>query len=767
MLIINRKIALFWGCLMLISFPALAVTEAGEIVRQEKKSPDANVYITNNITDLGNITATDTQSEDTDEVIDFSADEMINDDEAQIITAQGNVEILYSGMKMTTDKVIYNQNADTLTAMGNVKIYTQDGSIIESDSAALSDNMTIGEMNNIKVLMRDKSHVTAKYFVKKNNRTKVMRKATYTACDVCEGKSPIWHISAHKVQHNEDAKNVYYNHALVYFKSVPFFYTPFLTHPDPTVKRRSGLLAPTIGSSNYLDAYFQPRFFWAVNDQTNILFSPIYSTEKDIVWNGGFSHYFTNAFVDVSGSYLDDNPDKNDKYYKNRPKHRGHLFAHARADINDYWRMTTNINYTSDYIYLKDLDLPHQDDAWLVSDIKFERFSGRDYVSIESYYYKLLSYNLHRRNVRQFRNLDDKKPFVAPLVEAEIYSDPKIWGSYFKNNFSTASVYHQNGSQTQRLTSINAWELPYTTSFGDKYRFVTSVKSDAYYVNRYPYQNNDTYTGTTARIFPQAGVEWHLPFIRATETSRQIVEPVIVGVVAPDGGNKVEKIPNEDSEDVYLDDTNVLDLDRYAGYDRNDTGSRISYGMRWNSYGNIFGKTSAFIAQSFERKRDSSFIQGLDNQDTTHFSDLVGRINASPNKYLSLNYRFRLDKDNLNAKYSELGAKIGPSLLSFDASYIFLQGNTYYNDTYSERKELYTSLSSEISQYWKVKIYNLKDLTKKHRGRLEHGGSVIYDDECFTMDLTFKKYNTSNPNLDNDYELGLTFSLKTIGSFGS
>lgn len=31
------------------------------------------------------------------------------------------------------------------------------------------------------------------------------------------------------------------------------------------------------------------------------------------------------------------------------------------------------------------------------------------------------------------------------------------------------------------------------------------------------------------------------------------------------------KIPNEDSQDVELDDTNILDLDRYAGYDRNDS----------------------------------------------------------------------------------------------------------------------------------------------------------------------------------------------------
>lgn len=738
---------------------AFVVPEAGEFRTKEETHPSAEMYVSNNIADFKTV-ADKPNANAEDEPIDFSADEMTNDDKNNIITASGNVEIKYEEMRLLTDKLVYDENADTVTALGNVILYAADGSVINGDKIVLSENMSVGDMFNIKAFLKDKSLVTAKSFRKKNNHTKVMRKASYTACDVCEGKSPLWQIKASKVQHNEETQNVYYNHALVYFKRIPIFYTPFMTHPDPTVKRRSGLLAPTIGSSSFLDAYIQPRYFWAVNDQTNVLFSPIFSTNKNPVWSGEFSHYFYNADVYLSGSYLKDNE-------KKRPKNRGNFIAKGRYDINDSWRLTYDWRYASDYVYLKDLDLPNQDDAWLNSNVKFERFFGRDYVGIDAYYYKILSYNLHRRSVRRFHALNSQKPTVAPLIEAEFYSDPLIWGSHLRNEFGTASVYHRNGSETQRVTSINAWELPYTSIYGEKYRFVASLKSDAYYVNRYHYTDNDTYTGTTARFFPQAGLEWRLPFVRATETSRQIIEPVIVAVAAPNGGNKIEKIPNEDSEDVYFDDTNVLDLDRYSGYDRNDTGSRVSYGFRWNSYGNIFGKTSAFIAQSLEQDEHSTFLQGLDSEDNSHFSDFVGRINATPNEYLSLQYRFRLDRKDLDAKYSELSSSVGPAFLKFNASYIFLQGNTRYYNLYSERKELRTSVRVKVSENWSFSLYNLKDLTKKHRGRLEHGGKVIYDDECFRWDVSFKKYNTSNPNLDNDYEFSTTFYLKTIGSFGS
>lgn len=754
---IKLKTFLYLNMLLsVMALPAFAVTEAGEVQRKEEHSPHMEMFVTNNI---ANLDVDVPENGDSDEIA-FSADELINDDNSSLITAVGNVEIKYNNMRLVSDKLTYDQNNDTIAAEGNVKLYTSDGSLILSDRASLADNLSVGEMHNIKVFLKDKSHITAQTFRKKGNQTKTLTHATYTACDFCEGTKPLWEVDARKVQHDEKSQDVHYNDAVLKFKGIPTLYTPFLSHPDPTVKRRSGFMMPTGGSSNFLGAFFQPRYFWAVNDQTNVLFSPIISEKHDVVLSGSYRQFFYSADTSITGAFMKDNE-------KHKPKHRGYVFAKGRYDINNDWRMKYDLKYVSDYMFLKELSLPYHDDAWLNSNISFERFTGRDYVSVDAYYYKMLSYDLHRRNVTHYRALDSRKPIVAPLVYGEFYSDPSSIGSYFKTEIGTASVYHQNGMETQRLTAINSWELPTTTAFGEKYRFVASVKSDAYYVNKYNYEDNHNYNGATGRIFPQAGIEWRLPFVRATEDSRQIIEPVIVGVLAPNGGNKINKIPNEDSEDAYYDDTNVLDLDRYAGYDRNDTGSRVSYGMRWNSYGDIFGRTSAFIAQTYEQNKDSSFLRALDAENRNHLSDFVGRINAQPNQYLDLNYRFRLDRKDFSAKYSELGAGVGPSFLRGYVSYIFLQGNTHYNDLYSERKEIYTSLSSELSQNWSVSVYNLRDLTAKRRGNLEHGGKIIYDDECFSWVTVVKKSNSSNPDIDNDYEFTTTFYLKTIGSFGS
>ena len=310
---------------------------------------------------------------------------------------------------------------------------------------------------------------------------------------------------------------------------------------------------------------------------------------------------------------------------------------------------------------------------------------------------------------------------------------------------------------------INSWELPYTSDYGEQYKLVASLKSDLYYVNDYMYKQNSMYDGTLGRVFPQLGIEWRLPFVRATETTRQILEPVVVATFAPTLDNDILKIPNADSADAEFDDANILSLDRYAGYDRNDDGSRISYGLNWSSYGNIMGRTSAFIAQSYQLT-DSSFMKAIG--DDEKFSDYVGRIYASPHEYLDLNYRFRLDKDTYELDYSELGARIGSDIFNVYASYIYLQPNQNSYYTSEERKELYLSLNTNLTKNWRLGIFDRIDLTN-NGGTLEHGGHLTYEDECMELSFLAKKYNYDNPTMDDDYEIGITFFFKTLGGVGS
>lgn len=675
----------------------------------------------------------------------FSADEVENNQELSLITAIGNVEIIRDNYTVKADKIIYNQKEDTVTAVGNVVILEDSGNVVFSDYAELTDRMTKGEMKNIKMIMADKTRVAASTFRRGDKDKKIMTNAVYSPCDACREEDPLWQIKARKVEHNAETQDVHYQNATVEIKGVPVFYTPFLSHPDPTVKRRSGFLFPSISSNQYLGAAIQGQYFWSISDQEDILFNPIFSSDKGIVYSGAYNKYFTRGEVSASGSFLRDSDTKKD---------RSNLFAYGRYEVNDYWVADTDINYASDNAYLKDLSLPKKDDTWLTSRASLQGFDNRNYAALEAYYYKILSYDLRYAN----------RPMVLPTFSYENISDPNRYGAYNKNSFSMASVYHEDDNSSQRATMINSWNLPYTSPYGEKYKLVASLKSDLYYVDNYLNPENEIYDGTVGRIFPQVGLEWRLPFIRATEDSRQILEPIIVAAVAPNQSNKADKIPNEDSQDVELNDTNILNLDRYSGYDRNDTGSRISYGVNWSSYGNILGRTSALLAQSYEFSKNESFADA-DGQSGS-FTDYVGRVYASPNEYLDFNYRFKLDKDNYSVTYSELASSFGPKILKMYVSYIYFQANETSSVRNSERKELYTSLRAMLTKNWSISMYNRQNLAQ-NSGSLEMGAFLSYEDECTKVVFNIEKDNSNDPNYEGDFTFGATFFLKTLGGVGT
>ena len=675
----------------------------------------------------------------------FSADEVENNQELSLITATGNVEIIRDNYTVKADKIIYNQKEDTVTAVGDVVILEDTGNVVFSDYAELTDRMTKGEMKNIKMIMADKTRVAASTFRRGDKDKKIMTNAVYSPCDACRKQDPLWQIKARKVEHNAETQDVHYQNAFVEVKGVPVFYTPFLSHPDPTVKRRSGFLFPRIMSNQYLGAAIQGQYFWSISDQEDILFNPIISSDKGIVYGGAYNKYFARGNVSASGSFLRD-PDTS--------KDRGNLFAYGRYEVNDYWVADTDINYASDNAYLKDLSLPKKDDTWLTSRASLQGFDNRNYAALEAYYYKILSYDLRYAN----------RPMVLPTFSYENISDPNRYGAYNKNSFSMASVYHEDDNSSQRATMINSWNLPYTSPYGEKYKLVASLKSDLYYVDNYLNSENEIYDGTVARIFPQVGLEWRLPFIRATEDSRQIIEPIIVAAIAPNQSNEADKIPNEDSQDVELNDTNILNLDRYSGYDRNDTGSRISYGVNWSSYGNIWGRTSALLAQSYEFSKNESFANA-DGQSGS-FTDYVGRIYASPNEYLDFNYRFKLDKDDYSVTYSELASSFGPKILRMYVSYIYFQANETSSIQGEERKELYTSLQAMLTKNWSVSLYNRQNLAR-NSGSLEMGAFLSYEDECTKVIFNIEKDNSNDPNYEGDFTFGATFFLKTLGGIGT
>ena len=74
----------------------------------------------------------------------LNADKVTYDDDLNIVTARGHVQLLQGAQVLTADVVTYNQNTDQVAASGNVILRDAQGNIFFGDYLELRDQMSAG-----------------------------------------------------------------------------------------------------------------------------------------------------------------------------------------------------------------------------------------------------------------------------------------------------------------------------------------------------------------------------------------------------------------------------------------------------------------------------------------------------------------------------------------------------------------------------------------------------------------------------------------------
>src|SRR5690606_7941938 len=112
-------------------------------------------------------------------------------------------------------------------------------------------------------------------------------------------------------------------------------------------------------------------------------------------------------------------------------------------------------------------------------------------------------------------------------------------------------------------------------------------------------------------------------------------------------------------------------------------------------------------------------------------SDVVGRIEVSPNRYFDLLYRFRFDSDDLSAQRNEVALRAGPPALNLNMTYAFLDAESGVEAEFGRREEIAGTINSQLTDNWSAFIGARRDLAADEW--LSYGGGLTYEDECFAV----------------------------------
>lgn len=679
---------------------------------------------------------------DKDTPVDFEADTVIYRQQGNEVSARGNVVLHQNGTTVKTEEILFNRGTNQIFAPQKVQMTMPDGTVAETENVILSGGMTDMSTGAMKARLYEGTHIGASRMKRTQDGNRVyLREATYTPCDTCGGEAPLWQLRAKNLKHDKAEQEITFKHVFLDVKDVPVLYLPYLQMPDFTIKRKTGFLAPSLASGSEMKGGIELPFFINIADNQNLTLTPIVSPSHFPLFLANYQGIYDRGIFNLQVSGTQD---------EDKEHNQGHIKADFRYDMTDKWRLSGQLFRSATDTYFRKYRIPDIDDSqpFLTSDVKAEHFGNRSYFKVQGYSFQSLQDNVNPKSI----------PVVLPVMDYQYNTAPLTdYGLTAFTQVNAALVNNRQHFKSNRLSVTQGVTAPWITSFGLALKTTAAIRADGYAIDtgKYAFADKNTEDNyTLGRLYPNVAVEMSYPMIATGQNTRQILEPVVMMVAAPNGGND-DKIPNVDSLVFDFDDTNLFSVNRFTGYDRVEPGTRINYGVKWSLFGHRGNRSvSALFGQSY--RFDNSDIMTELMGYNPHFSDYVGRIQMQ-NKYLSLAYRFRLDQADFSMKKSEVSLIGGTDPLRLGIDYVYLNEYQISDNFYPTREEVVFYGKSKLTKSWTLSGYYRYDLSG-NGGPIEAGGALRYDNECLGLIFEVDKSFTQ----DRDYKGGTSFMLKVI-----
>lgn len=494
---------------------------------------------------------------------------------------------------------------------------------------------------------------------------KRMVDARYTTCPA---GTDDWYIKASEITLNDYTSSGSAKNAYIEFKGVPLIYTPWIDFSFNN-QRKSGLLAPTIGSTSRSGFEVLTPFYWNIAPNMDATLAVRALSKRGVQLQGEFRYLEENFSGTNSVEYLPTDSLSNETRYFANLKHQHQLgngwsagYSLEKVSDNEYFsELSTRIVTTSRINLPQQFNVDYADDTW--------RFNAI---------------------AQKFQTLDNLSYPYERLPQMTLVGD-KYYGDVNLNLYSQLVAFDNNQDSSTRPTGTRVTVYPsVTVPFTQSYGYITpkfGIHHTSYNLDNLT-ANQDSQQRTLPIFSLDSGLYFDRDFHIANRAYSQTIEPRLFYVYIPDRNQS--KIPVFDSS---LTDTNFSTLfmeNQFTGNDRINDANQLSFALTTRFIESSSGteRLSASIGQryyfsdqevaldynnlsSFRRSNSSDVIAGITGQlknswriDTfwqynTDDSSAVrttmtGRYNPEPGKTLNLSYSYRkdlLDQFNISSQW--------------------------------------------------------------------------------------------------------------------
>jgi LPS-assembly protein len=697
--------------------------------------------------------------------IDFEADQLRYDTEADIVTASGNVVLRSRGQSVRANSVTWNRKTGSILAEGAIRFVDEDGNQLFTDKLELTEELEAGAMENLLLALAEGARLAARTGTRAEDGTIVLTDAAYSACAVetAKGcpKEPSWRITANRVTYDPEADRVRFRGA-----RLELFGTPLLPIPGLTVSTAgeaiSGILIPDLRISESNGVEISDSYYLRLADNQDLVASGYVYSEAPPMASVQYRGLFEPGALQVTG-YLtrssripisqDDANEQEDW--------RGYLFANGRFQLSPEWSVTGSVRLASDRTFLRRYDISRDDR--LRSMVEVERIDRDSYLSIAGWGTQTLRVGDPQGQV----------PLALPLIDYRRRLTDPVLGGTIELHANTLAIARTAGQDTQRAFAGAQWDMRRVTRWGQEVTFTALVRGDVYHSDENALTDTTLYRGEAgwqARGVALAAVDVKWPLVGQLFGGSQVLTPRVQIVASPPIRNLA--IPNEDARAIELEDSNLFALNRFPGYDRIEDSARITYGVDWQL--TLPGvRIKSTVGQSYRLTTKRTLLPdgtGLSER----VSDFVGRTEVRYRDWIKLTHRFRVDKDSLAVRRNEFDAAVGSERTYIEAGYLRLNRDIDELEDLQDREELRLAGRVAFMRYWSVfgsGVFNLTDREedptftsdgfKPLRTRL----GVAYADDCLELGFTWRRDYAGSGDAERGDTFQVYLDLKGLGGF--
>ena len=697
-----------------------------------------------------------------DPVIQFSADQVTYDSDADVVTATGAVRMSREGNYLAADQVVWTRRTGEVRAQGTVVILTPEGDKLIGENVVLTDTLRDGTVDNLLLVLESGGRLAAARGTRQG-RVTTLENAIYSPCPVTNEagcpKRPSWSITAAKVIDDPAREQIRFVGGRFQLFGISLPLLPIFALSTGT-GGASGWLVPDISLSTKKGLELAVPYHWKIAPNRDLTITPHLYTGVWPALEAKYRRLDRGGAFQVSGFATYGTIENVDSTVTDERKgFRGYFDANGKVQLDPLWSITGSFRAATDKTVTRRYDLTRDDRLRNV--INAERISPNSYIAIAGWAFQGLREN----------DVQDRIPVALPAIDARFRLDDPIIGGRVELQANSLSIVRIEGQDTQRAFASARWDLRRLTPWGQELLLTAFGRGDVYHTESSAstvvpiYRGTDGWQGRAIGALA-ADVKW--PFVGPALGGFQRLVPRVQLVLTPPTENM--DIPNEDARSIDLEDSNLFALNRFPGYDRWEDASRITYGADWSLDRPKLAITTT-IGQSYRIARRTVFPEGTGLTD--RWSDIVGRTRIRYGRLIDLTHRFRLDKDNLEVRRNELDLTVGSEQTYAQIGYLRLNRNIDAAiEDLRDREELRFAGRILFARYWSIFGATVLDLTDRDEDPtsqadgftpVRHRLGLSYEDECLELGVSWRRDYEQIGTFRKGSTFALRLALKGVG----